>query len=334
VPIIDRLIPAPPPEPVTDPTQGDPGAAAFRDAVATGDWPAVRAVLAATLDPDEQFLLAAIAAEVDGSEAWLPDAIRADLRSPWPLTLYGYRMVTLAWRARTAARARFVSREQFAVFHDRLRIAEDSFQEAVRLDPGNVPALAELLVTARGLGMGQAEAWRRFERVTHRAPHHRAAHGQMLQQLAPKWGGSLERMHAFALDSTNAAPPGDPLGFLVVDAHFEQRLQDGGGLSYLRSEPVRESVRAAARRSVLHPDYVRRRDWPRAHNAFAAIFAVQERFDLAAGQFKLIGTRMTDFPWIYLHEDDKLAFRGWRHKAYQGAGLRMDGSRGLIGRIR
>lgn len=71
---------------------------------------------------------------------------------------------------------------------------------------------------------------------------------------------------------------------------------------------VRADLRAAADRSVRHPDYPRRPGWPLSHNVFAMTFSFAEDWPEAAEQFNAIGGLMTDFPWYYL------PFPKWRFR--------------------
>src|SRR5215813_12981219 len=113
--------------PVIDPTLGDPDAAKLRDAMAEHDYATARALLDGRDAEDLSFLIA-VASDVTGTEEWLPDVVRTDLHDTTALLLYGARVIRWAWDARTGLRAKYVDRDQFAVFHERLRLAEDCLQ--------------------------------------------------------------------------------------------------------------------------------------------------------------------------------------------------------------
>jgi hypothetical protein len=285
-----------------DPTLGDPEAAHLRHAMRNRDWPVVRKILDGTTDPDELWFLAGVAAEMPGGEDWLPDIIRDEPDSTLPVLLYGYRAITWAWEARTGQLAQHVSSDRFKLFFQRIAIAEDSLQSVIQREPGNVTAHALTVVTAQAAQLGIAEAWERFNRAVALHPGHRGAHNLMLQQLCAKWGGSHADMHAFAEQAMTKAPPGSPLGSLVASAHLEHWL-NVENMGYMRQPDVSASLRRAASRSILHPEYRRSRFWPGPHNEFALAFALAGENELAAEQFRIIGGKITESPWIYIDDD-------------------------------
>ncbi len=305
-----------------DPTFGDPDLTRLQQAMTAADWPAARAMFSNARDPDDLASFIDVAANVPGSEQWLPEVVRAEIQDTLPLLVYGARGIRWAWDARTGKRAKYVSREQFRLFFERLRIAEDSLQGVVRHEPDNITARYQLITLALGLQLGIDEAMRRFGEVVSRYPGHIGAHRVMLQQLCRKWGGSHEAMHSFARDAMLNAPPGSPLGELVAIAHFEHwvDLADERPVSrYLRSKEVLASLHEAANRSVRHLDYRPRRDWPQVHNVFALVFSLAGDRGAAAEQFRVIGDLATEFPWANLGDPGR-EFCKRRNEAYAGPG--------------
>jgi hypothetical protein len=299
-----------------DPAGGDPVAAGLIAALEAADWPTARSVLT-SVDPEFLSLYTGYAMDVQGAEQWLPDIVRRDLDDPLPLLVYGARAIGWAWDARTSARAKNVSREQFEVFWERLRIAEDCLQGVVRRSPDNTAAWYHLLITARGLELGIDEARSRFDRAVARYPYHTGLHNVFLQQLLPKWGGSWELAHGFADRAVANGPPGTSLGSLIAAVHIEHWLDLPAGEDdkYIGSGPVRESLRAAADRSIRHPGYRPRPGWPGAHNTFAAAFCLSGDLPAAAEQFRLLGDLATEFPWCYLRGGAGAAYCTWRKVA-------------------
>jgi hypothetical protein len=305
-----------------DPTFGDPDLAGLRQAMTAGDWRTARALFGRAHDPEDLATFVDLAASVPGSEEWLPEVVRAEIQDTLPLLVYGARGIIWAWEARSAKLARYVSKDQFQLFFERLQVAEDSLQGVVRREPDNVAGWYQLIIVARGLQLGLDEAGRRFEQVVARSPGHVHAHRVMLQQLCLKWGGSHEAMHAFARDAMLRAPAGSPLGELVATAHLEHwiyLMRDKPMNRYLRSKEVLASLHEAADRSVRHPSYRPRRDWPNTHNMFALVFSLAGDRGAAAEQFKVIGDRATEFPWNYLGDPGREfskrrdgALPGWR----------------------
>ncbi|WOI60486.1 hypothetical protein [Streptomyces fradiae] len=215
---------------------GDPDAARMRAAAAAADWPAVRDLLEARPESEDRTGLLWAVGETAGVERWITDVLTAEPESALARTVAGIRYVSWGWEARTAARAKDVSRSQFEVFHSRLRQAEEWLYEVAELEPDWTSPWYVLQVTGRGLEVGQVTARRRFEATVRRHPYHLGAHTQQLQQICEKWGGSHEEMHAFARESVFKAPGGTPLGRLVPDAHIEEwlSLDSGPDAAYMR----------------------------------------------------------------------------------------------------
>jgi hypothetical protein len=307
-----------------DPAFGDPELARLRQAMSIGDWPTVRAPFERAGGPDDLATLIDVAKSVPGCEEWLPDVVRADLNATLPLLLYGARVIAWAWHARTSLLAKYISRDQFEVFFERLAIAEDSLQGVVWREPRNTAAWHQLVITARGLQLGIDEARRRFDQVVAQHPGHIRAHQQMLQQLCLKWSGSHEAMHAFARDAMLGAPAGSALGHLVAVGHLEHwayLARDKPANRYFRSREVLASLHEAADRSVRHPDYRPQRGWPEVHNVFAVTFSLAGDRRAAAEQFDVIGDLATKWPWEYLDgQDPGRPFCARRNEAYVNRG--------------
>jgi hypothetical protein len=300
-----------------DYTYGDPRLEAVRAAAETGQWPLIHTQLTAAADDEELTWLVEGAMVVGGAELWLPDAVAAEPHSALPLLVRGARHVEWAWEARTRLRAKFVTKEQFTVFRARLRTAEEMLYEVAEREPDWVAPWYFLQIAGRGLEVGPEVAARRFEATVHRSPGHLAAHRQHLQQLCRKWSGSHEQMHAFARESMLAAPEGSPLGELVAIAHLEQWMDtpEGANTAYITSSEVVLQLYEAAERSVHHPRYVRRRDWTRAFNTFAFVFALAGEHEAAAALFRVLDGAVTEFPWMYVDgRDPTVPVETWRSR--------------------
>ncbi len=297
---------------------GDPSAAKLLLAFRASSWPAAQEVLAEATGTDHLTLLLDSAADISGLESWLPDIVRDDLDDTLPSVLYGARLIRWGWEARTGLRAKYVSRDRFALFHERLLMAEDCLQSVVRREPGNAPAWHYLLLAARGLQLGVPEARRRFDQAVAKDPEYIRAHMQMLQMVCKKWYGSHEQMHDFARTAMLGAPPGSPLGHLVALAHLEEALNNAEYIrdieARMKSRRVRAALSEAADRSVRHPEYRRGPDWANVHSAFAMAFALAGDGRAAAEQFRVLGDVVLEFPWEYLGDDAGAVFcqrRNW-----------------------
>jgi hypothetical protein len=292
---------------VSDPTFGDPVARRIRDELARGSTETVRRVLATTADPDLRSFYVSVATDWPGRPGWLDAWVAAEPRCAEAHLLRGVHGIGWAWEARGAARADHTGRDRFALFFERLGPADADLQKAADLAPRDPEPWAHLVTTARGLQLGKEDLARRFMEVIARHPWHRRAHTQMLQGLARKWSGSHTLMFNFARERALTAPEGSPLGGLIVEAHFEMWIdldsepeQD----AYFRNLTVLAELHAAADRSVRSPYWRPYRHDGRAHNLFAAAFALAGDFPAAAHQFAAAQGQITQEPWNHLGGED------------------------------
>jgi len=282
-------------------------------AVDEADWPAVEAFFADITDPDDHVHAAWMVAKLDGSEKLLEPHAE---KSPLARTLHGIRLVIQGWQIRTTARARYVSQEQFAAFHDHVSRAEQVLIDATAVNPDDLTAWTERIVTARALEFGQSEARRRYDQVAKRAPHVFCAQRQLLQKLCPKWGGSFEAAEAFVRERAAAAPLGSPVPALVVEYHVE-RWPDTGNKDvrrYLTQPAVRADIHAAAERTVWNPAFRPGLLKYEVHNLFAVVFSLMDEHRAAAREFTAIGACATDQPWS-LFRDGETVFVDYRATA-------------------
>ncbi|RKN39024.1 hypothetical protein D7294_22865 [Streptomyces hoynatensis] len=283
-----------------------------REAAQRRDWPAVRGQLLAAPEGHRAQLLRGLEG-VEGVRPWLAEVSEAGEDRALALLASGSYHVWWAWEARTGARARDVGAEQFRLFHERLRIAEEQLYEAAEREPGWAEPWHLLCQSGRGLQVGPTAAYARFEAAVRRVPEHLGAHAQYLQQVAAKWGGSDEEMHRFAHTAVAEAGPGTQLGALVPMAHLESWLErNDARFRYLRSAAVRKDLHEAADRSVRHPHYRKGADWVWQHNVFAMAFALAGEVRAARRMFRVLGGRVSPSPWHYLGGDAVRAYRRWR----------------------
>ncbi|GAA3339427.1 hypothetical protein GCM10020358_23180 [Amorphoplanes nipponensis] len=305
---------------VIDPCLGDETARRLLEAAGRGDWHAVGTLLAPVEDQDLRAFYVGVLADRRGPQPWLGQWLDAEPQSALPHLVKGAHAIQWAWEARGNGTASTVSEAQFAAFFHRLKIAEDSLDEAVSRDPDDATAWAELITTAIGRQLGTAEAERRFKEVVARHRWHRSAHARMLQQKCAKWGGSDELALAFARDTVEQMPAGCTLGSMVAVAHFEAALQaDGRTEDYLARPEVLAEVHAAADKSVRHPQFRRIPGHQTADGWFALVFLLAGEHAAAAERFDAIGDRPTELPWGY-YRDAGRAYAQHRAKAYRAAG--------------
>lgn len=244
--------------------------------------------------------------------------------------LLARKLIDDGWNIRTGSWAKDVSREQWKGFYEHLHRAERILIEVTARHPGYTSAWIERLNTARGLSLGQAEARRRYDAIAKVAPHLYQAQCAMIQQLCPKWSGSYEAMHGFAVERTKASPPGSINGGVVAEAHIEHWLlveRDDGesaASAYLKRPDVQQELLWAAHHSVLNPACVPAPGWVDAHGAFAMAFSLAENYSAAAAHFNALyegGNLAAESPWCYLGYAKK-QFVTHRNRAFQ-RGLRQ-----------
>lgn len=268
-----------------------------RAGLRAGDWAAVRDIYK-QLDWDGRYELIRAIGTGRKLQRILTAAVSRDPSDTLAGTLLSVYTIDAGWAIRTDARAKYVSRRQFTAFHEYLRRADRLLAAVVAQEPENAAAGTLRLLTARGLQLGQGEALDRYEQVVAHEPHFLPAQSQLLQQLAPKWSGSLERMHAFARTCAFAAPEGSHNAVLIVEAHLERWLDLGD--KYLRQPSVEREIRQAAELSVLHPEYRRSPGWVWVQNTFAMAFWLIGDHKAAAPHFAAVGRFASEDPWDYL----------------------------------
>lgn len=297
-----------------------PEIAALRAALARRDWPASRAVLDSA-GPMERTALIRSVCEDEGLEGFLRAVLAANPADGAASALLGSHLIDVGWKIRTAARAQYVSREQFAAFHDWLRKAEQVLIDGAAYNPRDPAVWTARITSARGLQLGLAESRRRYDRLAAADPHHLPGQLQLLQMLCPKWDGTWEQVHEFARDAMGAAPPGGPHGLIVAEAHIEH-VFDGDTradmLGYLSNEQVRAEIYQAAQRSIWHPGFRRGYGWIEALSTFALLFMLLDDQRAAAATFTAMGNLATRHPWDYLDDDVATQIQQARAWAFGG----------------
>jgi hypothetical protein len=308
--------PAPPP-PTFDPAAAYPELHQLRVALTARDWAGVRAVVDAAPEPAARTMLIRTTSEREGLEPFLRDVLAGDPDDAVAGCMLGAHLIHTGWEIRTGARAQYVSAEQFRLFHEHLRRAEQVLIEAAARNPADVSIWCQRLISARGLQLGLSEVRRRYDRLAAYDPHHLPAQSQLLQSLCPKWSGTWEQMHTFAHECMLAAPKGAPNAVLVVTGHLERWIDDDGG-QYLHSPFARNEIYEAAARSVWDPGFRHGAGWVAVRNTFAMVFSMLGDHSAAAAQFAALGRFATKDLWDYLG-DPTTEFTKRRALAYAKA---------------
>ncbi|MGS2619310.1 hypothetical protein ACVCAH_33020 [Micromonospora sp. LZ34] len=295
----------------------------LRDAVLREDWPAVTRFFTELPAEHDPSVAVGMVADLRGVDGFLHRATNGSAFPTVAATLLGARWVRMGWDIRTARRARFVSRARFAQFHSHLARADQLLSEVTADEPDNIAAWTSRVRINRGLQLGLAEARRRYDRAAKARPNPYHAQMTMLQQLCPKWGGSLELMHAFAEESARQAPPGALNAALVAEAHIEHELHDEEKAPvYRKRREVRDQLRRAVAQSVGHPDFRPVHGWVQAHSSLAYAWALAGDARSMAMHFGALGDRVTDYPWRNIPGFTLSTYKMWQFTAYAIGGWR------------
>lgn len=292
-----------------------PELAPFATAMKRRDWPTLR-LLFGQLPPiiDPTWAVQA-AIETKGCETFLERLVKEDRTSTLPRLLLAERYVRLGWEARSAKRARYVSREQFQVFFGHLGQAEKLLESVTDEEPFNIAAWTGRIRTARGLEMGKDEARRRYIWAAQSFSNPVYAQRQLLQVLCPKWSGSFPELHAFAQECAAVAPPGSVNAAVVAEGYVEEFFDlptKDDRIAFFQQPDVVKALIAAADRSVNHPPFVPGPGWVWANSTFAFAFRYAGEYARALPLFRANGYEIT-YPWTNLADPTT----AWRHaRAY------------------
>ncbi|MFI2645717.1 hypothetical protein [Streptomyces sp. NPDC018610] len=291
---------------------GDVRVLALVQACEEADWEAVKAALALfDIGRDHQVL--AELADVDGVQDWIVRAAEEDKEHrATALLISGARHVLWGWEARTSARAVDVSREQWQVFYQRLRIAEDQLLEAAELRPEWITPWRRLLTSGRGMSVGFGVNEVRLDAALRRDPLDLETHIEWVSYLQPRWSGEPGQALEFAREAFTTAPEGHRLGCVVAMAHIENWVESDSK-DCLDTPKIQNELRDAAERSILHPSYERRIGWQEDFNIFAMALSLAAESTVAPRVFHELGGAYTPWPWKYMAQPEKQYAHFRRH---------------------
>jgi hypothetical protein len=303
------------PGPEIDPCMGDQTAGMLRQALTNRDWSAARDILVRAEHPDDRAFLLDTGGAAPGVQDWI-GPIAAD--DPLAQLVRGCHATHWAWEARGGYRSQYTQTEQFRLFFERLRVAENCLHDVIARTPDEVAAWAFLVRTARGLQLPLEDGEFRFRQAIERHTTNLKAHGEWMQTLCKKWSGSHEWMHHFARDAAARGSDGSMLHTLVVLAHLEQMIDLEGAAAdhYMARPDVRADLRTAAGLSIWHPAAEFRPGWPVYLNTFAVGFSRSGDLSAAAAVFEQLGDNITEHPWGYLGGDKAKSFTTARANAF------------------
>lgn len=286
---------------------GDTRVLALVEAARAGDWEAVKAASAPfDLGGRDHRVLGELA-DVDGVQDWIGRAVEEDEEHrATALLISGARHVIWGWEARTSARAKHVTREQWKVFGERLTVADEHLLRAAELRPEWIAPWRHLLTSCRGMSLGRAVGEARRDAALRRDPLDLPSNIEWVSQLQPRWSGEPGEALAFAQAAVagDRVPDGHRLHGLIAFAYVEEWVESEVP-DTLERPAVRKELREAAERGVLHPDYERRPGWQYDFNLFAMALSLAGELATARRVFKELDGAMTDRPWGYFAEPHK-----------------------------
>jgi hypothetical protein len=249
------------PAPIDD-DFGDPGPAAYTEALRSGDWVSARNVLLGLSPVVRSWAISSKRLDTDppvaAAERWVAEAPEDGLGH----LVLGSLLITSAWEARGGGYAEGVGESAWDVFFGRLQRAEPVLWEASRRLPDAVDPWNQLIWSGIGLQIPLEEITTRYDEGHRRSPFHPQLVSSALQLLCEKWYGNHDQMFAFARMVAAEAHEGSAAIAAVPMAHLEFVLNQARKVPLeeacksLEGPTVRDELRAAAERSIFHPAFV------------------------------------------------------------------------------
>jgi hypothetical protein len=196
-----------------------------------------------------------------------------------------------------------VSREQWQIFYERLRIAEEHLLEAAELRPDWVTPWRHLLTSGRGMSVDDSVKEARLAAGLRRDPLNLDLHLEWVSQLQPRWGGEPGQALEFAQKAFAGAPDGHRLGCVIAMAHIEDWVESDDR-DCLQHPRIRAELREAAERSILHHAYQRRLGWQGDYNMFAMALSLAGS-STASNVFRELEGAYTEWPWTFMADPQK-----------------------------
>lgn len=294
-----------------------PVLAAAKAAAEFGEWKPARDLLIRTRENADWHMrgefVSVFASYALADPTWLDAWDRADPGSPDAALVRAALAIGQAWQIRTGHRARDVTKEQFAAFHEVLVESTPLLATAAELNPDDPGPWRIAISHAMGLASPRNVFEEYVEQGRARDPYDLNLHTGAVQFLAAKWYGSHTEMFAFADEAAAGAPEGSMLRALPLYAlneyviNVSETTEEGPG-----EARIEEMITAGVKLSAAFP----------ADDLAAAGFRNQLALALyRAGRheeclevFRQIGTRARSFPWAH-HGDPLEVFLALRNGA-------------------
>ncbi len=307
------------PVPFLDPAEGSAAAAAALEHARGGDLDAFDEALNDLPIDDVSVVLRAAA-----------DLVPLPVATDWAVVndeysfahvLRGAILSARAADARGSAPAKDTSEGQFASFAELTAAAEAEFRRALDLDPEDVEAWTQLMVTVYSSG-DVALLERALKRVRQIYPWHVHALTTAVDLLGEKWYGGPGHAESLAREVAASAPDGSPALTVVPHMVRERWLylhvfaNDAAGRDRWLDDPeVRAWVYGALERCLDPQEHVPSAVSVRVLNDFAFVLHLFGDHARAAPLFQQLDGRARQNPWALLNEDPLRAFAAAQTRA-------------------
>ncbi len=191
-----------------------------------------------------------------------------------------------AWQGRGTDWARNVKPEQWALFEERLAIAEQALNKAWEMNPKDERIATAMINVELGQGRGRERMEQWFNRAMDLNTNCYEACATKRYYLEPKWHGSPDDMLEFAHECVNSKKWGGRVPLILLDAHvaLEVYLTEAERKVYWKQPEVWQDINAAFEKFfALNPKQDRwRHTW--------ALYAYRaEQWDTLNRQLPLLG---------------------------------------------
>lgn len=148
----------------------------------------------------------------------LSDWVRRQPQSAIAYLMRGQYYYKTGWNLRGTDVGSKIPPEIYAMFEENEALAAADLRKSIELNP-HIPWSYSALLRAVSGHSSDSDVEDVFELGIKAYPQYYALYQERLYMLAPKWGGSLEDMYAFAAQYAGKAPDNSPLKFLYLDVY-------------------------------------------------------------------------------------------------------------------
>lgn len=295
-----------------DPAYGDPLVVDVADALDRGAVERAGALLDAAPIRRRRALWHRALTATDERVEVVTRALANHPEDPTLHSLAGFLLVEWAWEARGRGYAATVAPETWAVFDGRLSEAAAVLMRAHDLAPGSIEPWLHLLAVARGRQLGVEAARSCFDQAQDREPWEPNTCLAMIQNLAPKWGGTDDSMFEFAREVTASAPASSPAHGVVPMAYLEllvqrmRTLPEAEALAPGEGPDAHDELLAAAERSIFDPGYVTDAQGLRTADIFLLASYLGGHDLLSQRTIELMAGRYGEHPFDYFGDSGRM----------------------------